>query len=94
MFTSRVSKIVTVLLILATVFLSTSFSTYTANIPTVKSSYDHIELVRSEQPSIPSADRSYDAIEFVRNKQPACGAANNCTADGCIYPMPNGIFVH
>jgi hypothetical protein len=94
MFRSRVSRFFAVLLLLATVFLSTNFSTHAANLLTVKSSYDNIELVRSEQTFGPLADRSYDAIEFARYKQPGCGAANSCTADGCIYPLPNGIFVH
>ena len=94
MFANRSSKIVVILLLLAIVFLSTSFSTHAANIRTVKSSYGNIEFVRSEQPTIPSADRSYDAIEFARYKPPSRGAANSCTGDGCIYPLPNGIFVH
>jgi hypothetical protein len=92
MFRNRVSKIVAVLLILAAVFLSTSFSTRAANIPTLKGSYNNIEFVRSEQPAILSADRSSDAIEFARYKQPGCG--NTCTAEGCIYPLSNGKFVH
>ncbi|HLO15870.1 MAG TPA: hypothetical protein VK206_13640 [Anaerolineales bacterium] len=94
MFLNRVSKIVAVLLVLAAVFLSTSFSTRAANISRVKSSYDNIELVRSEQTFSPRADRSYDAIEFARNKQPVCDTASTCTADGCTYTLSNGFWVH
>ena len=94
MFTNRASKIVAVLLILVTVFLSTSFSTHAANISTVKSSSGNIERMRSEGTFSSRADRSYDAIEFARNKQPVCSAASTCTADGCIFPLPNGVFIH
>ena len=94
MILNRVSKIVAVLLVLSAVFLSTSFSIRAANISVVKSSYDIIKLVRSEQTFSPWADRFYDAIEFARNKQPVCGAASTCTADGCRYTLSNGIFVH
>lgn len=93
MFMNRTSKIVAVLIILVIVFLSTSFSTHAANIQTVKSSYNSIEFVRGVQPAIPPADRSYDGIELARNKQPTCGAASTCTADGCIFSLPDGKFL-
>ena len=94
MFSGRVSKIIIVLLILTAVFLSTSFSIHAANIQTMKSSYDKIELVWSEWTSGPLRDRSHDAIELSSNKQPTCGAVSNCTADGCTYTLSNGFLVH
>ena len=94
MFTNRSSKTAVILLLLAVVFLSTSFSSYAAHIQTVKSSYDNVEFVRSQQTFSPLADRSYDGIEAARNKQPTCGAASTCTADGCTFTMPNGFLVH
>ena len=94
MFTYRVSKIVAVLLVLAAVFLSISFSTHAANSSIAKSSYENIELVQSEQTLSLLGNRSYDGIEFARNKQPTCGAASTCTADGCRYTLTNGFLVH
>jgi hypothetical protein len=94
MFLYRVSKIVAILFVLVAIFASTSFATLAANISTVKTSYDNVELARSEQTFSPRADHSYDAIEFTRNKQPVCGAASPCTADGCTYSLANGFWVH